>query len=151
MLDEKYLSSLYVFRVKSPTCGTEYIKIGKTTSDILTRHYGCAVGSPYVLKIHMTFKFKEKGMAAIVENKLHFGMKDFLIRGEWFIYNDKARERLLGLCVDIKDNHFDVRSEFLHLVRVVPYIDYAPNESPFSEKKVQVKRKNIKKNQKKET
>lgn len=128
----EYLSFLYVFRVKSPTCGTEYIKIGKTSKSLLERFAAHSTGSPYVLNIHRTFRFKEKITAALYENELHKEMRQFLIKGEWFIYNEESSIYLNECLFKIKEHHYDVRNDLLPLTRIIPNIDYGVNEVPFS-------------------
>lgn len=128
----EYLSFLYVFRVKSPTCGTEYIKIGKTTKSLLERFAAHSTGSPYVLNIHRTFRFKEKITAALHENELHKKMRDYLVKGEWFIYNEESIICLNKSLFNIKENHYDVRKDLLPLTRIIPNIDYGVNELPFT-------------------
>ena len=133
MEDEKYLSNLYVFRVKSPTCGTEYVKIGNTTSPVILRHTSLAVGSPYILNIHMTFRFKQKWEAAAHEDELHQKLSNYLVRGEWFIYNEESKRHLLESCHKIIGNHFDVREGLTPLSRILPSIDYLIGESLFEQ------------------
>lgn len=133
MFDEKYLSNLYVFRVKSPTCGTEYIKIGKTTSPLILRHTAFSVGNPYVVNIHMTFRFKQKWEAGAHEADLHKKMSDYRVVGEWFIYNEESKKHLFSSCYKIINNHFDVREELTRLSRILPSIDYPIGESLFDQ------------------
>jgi len=144
IFEEKYLSNLYVFRVKSPTCGTEYIKIGKTTSELIHRHTCFAVGNPYTVHVHMTFRFKHKWEAGAHETDLHKKMSDYLVRGEWFIFNEESKKHLLSICYKIIDNHFDIREGLTPLSRILPSIDYPIGESLFEQSKKVKPRKNIK-------
>jgi len=80
----------------------------------------------------MTFRFEKKLSAALYEDELHKKMKKFLVRGEWFIYNEEAKVTLLESSLKIKNYHYDVRDAMLPMTRVIPNIDYEIGDSIFN-------------------
>lgn len=124
MKNEKYQSYLYIFRVISPVCKTEYIKIGKTNYGPLARYATHLTGSPFPLGIYMTFRFTEKKEASHWEGYLHLKMKEYITRGEWFLFNKESKFLLSSLVVEIEENHYDARKDVLPRAIVTPNFEY---------------------------
>lgn len=124
MKTEKYQSCLYIFRVISPVCKTEYIKIGKTNHGPLARYTVHLTGSPFKLGIYMTFRFTEKNEASHWERHLHLQMKKYITRGEWFLFNEESKLLLSSLVLDIEQNHYDAREDVLPRAIIIPNFEY---------------------------
>ena len=68
--------------------GHGYIKIGKTT-DLYARLNTIQNGCPYEVRLIARLR-------GDVESMLHAALVDQRVRGEWFVYNDKAK-RVIAL------------------------------------------------------
>ena len=111
----------------------------------MERYATHSTSNHYELNIHMTFGFKEGVSAVCYEGELHRKMNDFLVRGEWYIYNQESKKLLLESVLKIKDNHYDIRKSMLARARTIPNIDYEIDVNPFINNNEEIKNELTKK------